>query len=272
MERPLIRYPGSKFLLYSKFLRYFIDSLPHDVYIEPFGGGGAVLLNKKPSSVEIYNDIDKRLVGLFRVLQDPEQSSLLIYKLKHTLYSEEELKKATLMDVQNANPIDLAWATYVKSWFGFGTNSIHRKTFQFKKTPASESGVKKKYNYALSFADMVDALPFFTERLRRVEIRHEDALELISAFAHLSGVLMYLDPPYLLETLSVSEYYSHKEAYSPEYHKKIAEVLNDSKAYVLISGYPNDLYNEIFEKRGWKRFDYDEAYTQKRGNVRSLFG
>jgi len=33
----------------------------HICYCEPFGGAGWVLFEKKPSEVEVYNDINKRV-------------------------------------------------------------------------------------------------------------------------------------------------------------------------------------------------------------------
>jgi DNA adenine methylase len=39
-------------------------------YCEPFAGSGAVLLNRAPSAVETYNDIDGDVVNFFRVLRD----------------------------------------------------------------------------------------------------------------------------------------------------------------------------------------------------------
>src|ERR1700728_2787027 len=38
-------------------------------YCEPFAGSGAVLLNRDPSPVETYNDIDGDVVNFFRVLR-----------------------------------------------------------------------------------------------------------------------------------------------------------------------------------------------------------
>src|SRR3954469_20339878 len=39
-------------------------------YCEPYSGSGAVLLNRGPSPVETYNDIDGDVVNFFRVLRD----------------------------------------------------------------------------------------------------------------------------------------------------------------------------------------------------------
>src|SRR2546428_5140052 len=39
-------------------------------YCEPFAGSAAILLNRQPSPVETYNDIDGEVVNFFRVLRD----------------------------------------------------------------------------------------------------------------------------------------------------------------------------------------------------------
>src|SRR5271155_2319124 len=39
-------------------------------YCEPFGGSAAVLLNRQPSPVETYNDLDNEVVNFFRVLRE----------------------------------------------------------------------------------------------------------------------------------------------------------------------------------------------------------
>lgn len=56
---------GSK----SKFVNKIVDSFPeHNTFVDVFGGSGVVLLNKPQSKIEVYNDIDSRLVNLFKVL------------------------------------------------------------------------------------------------------------------------------------------------------------------------------------------------------------
>jgi DNA adenine methylase len=61
-------------------------------YCEPFGGSAAVLLNREPSPVETYNDIDGDVVNFFRVLRDrPDE---LIRAIALTPFSREEFYKA----------------------------------------------------------------------------------------------------------------------------------------------------------------------------------
>lgn len=65
---------------------------PHHTYVEVFGGGAALLFNKEPSPVEVYNDIDGNLVNFFRVLRDPEKFQRFYQLLQLTPYSREEFR------------------------------------------------------------------------------------------------------------------------------------------------------------------------------------
>jgi len=62
-------------------------------YCEPFGGSAAVLLNRDPSPVETYNDIDGEVVNFFRVLRDNRDELLSAIGL--TPFSREEYFLAT---------------------------------------------------------------------------------------------------------------------------------------------------------------------------------
>jgi DNA adenine methylase len=42
-------------------------------YCEPFSGSAAVLLNRTPSPIETYNDLDGEVVNFFRVLRDEKE-------------------------------------------------------------------------------------------------------------------------------------------------------------------------------------------------------
>ena len=83
--RSIITYYGGKGYSWRRIVPYFP---PHHTYVEPFGGAANVLLNKPPSPVEVYNDIDSNLVTIFRVLRDhPDE---LRRALELTPYSREE--------------------------------------------------------------------------------------------------------------------------------------------------------------------------------------
>src|SRR2546423_6098742 len=57
-------------------------------YCEPFAGSAAVLLNRAPSPVETYNDLDGEVVNFFRVLRDDGDN--LTREIGLTPFSREE--------------------------------------------------------------------------------------------------------------------------------------------------------------------------------------
>jgi DNA adenine methylase len=61
-------------------------------YSEPFAGSGAVLLNRAPSPIETYNDLDGEVVNFFRVLRDEKEK--LVEAIGLTPFSREEFTLA----------------------------------------------------------------------------------------------------------------------------------------------------------------------------------
>ena len=60
-------YFGGKYKHAQKLIERFPE---HQCYVDVFGGAGNVLIQKKPSHIEIFNDIDSDIVNLFRQVRD----------------------------------------------------------------------------------------------------------------------------------------------------------------------------------------------------------
>lgn len=66
--RPVLRYHGGKW----KLANWIISMFPkHRVYVEPFGGGASVLMQKPRSYAEVYNDKWDVVVNVFQCLRAP---------------------------------------------------------------------------------------------------------------------------------------------------------------------------------------------------------
>lgn len=109
---PALRYFGGKWRL----AKWIISHFPaHNCYVEPYGGGGSVLLRKEPSPFEVYNDLDSGLVSFFRLLRERPED--LIRAIELTPYSREEFMRAY---EHSEDPLESARRLFVRSWQGYG--------------------------------------------------------------------------------------------------------------------------------------------------------
>lgn len=237
MNRPIVRYFGGKWRLAP----WIIRNLPeHKVYVEPFGGGGSVLLRKDRAYAEIYNDLDGEIVNVFRVARDHGEK--LNELLRLTPFSREEFNQAYL---DTDDEIERARRAIIRSFMGYGADSFHRKNgrsgFRSNSNRSHTTPAHDWKNYAECFPQLVD-------RLRGIVIENRDAKEVMAAH-DAPDTLHYVDPPYVHDSRAdVRHGYSHEM--SDTQHEELAEFLNTLQGQVVVSGYHSELYDRIFT--GWK--------------------
>lgn len=235
-KRPVVRYHGGKWRLAP----WIIEQMPeHRVYVEPFGGGGSVLIRKQRSYAEVYNDLDGEIVNLFRVLRD--QGQKLREALHLTPFSRSEF-------VESYEPtedvVEQARRTVVRSFMGFGSNSHHRATgFRANAHRANTTPAHDWMNYP-------EALPAIIERLRGVVIEQKNAVE-IMAYHDAPTTLHYVDPPYVTTTRDRGTDYNFEM--NDADHRNLSEALQSLKGMVILSGYDSPLYAELYA--GWQRIE-----------------
>lgn len=94
-----------------------------------------------------------------------------------------------------------------------------------------------------------DAVTRIIERLRGVVIENRPAIDLILAQDSVD-TLFYIDPPYVKNTRTDTADDYRFEMTDLE-HEELAKTLQYLDGMVIVSGYPSDLYNDIFS--GWLR-------------------
>lgn len=97
--KSVLKYPGSKWRIAD----WIVSNMPpHDIYVDPFFGSGAVFFSKPESRLEVLNDIDGNVVNFFKVCRDhPDDLARL---LALTPYAREEydfVKEPVAMELYN---------------------------------------------------------------------------------------------------------------------------------------------------------------------------
>ncbi|MDM8518995.1 DNA adenine methylase [Anaerolineales bacterium HSG6] len=224
-------------------LGWLLPLLPETTHFcEPFGGSGAVLINRKPSPVETYNDIDGELVNFFRVLRD--QKEALIEAIGLTPFSREELRIAVTPPENEISELERARRFFVRARqvrTGLAQTASEGRWAHCKLT--SRAGMAGAVSRWLG---SVEGLSEITQRLLRVQIENASAIETIQRYDS-PKTLFYCDPPYIHESRSDTNAY--KFEMSDDDHRELATLLNMVQGKVAISGYRSPLMDDLY--RGW---------------------
>ena len=244
--RSPIKIIGGKGVLRNKILPY----LPkRHTYVEPFGGGGSVLLAREPSDVEVLNDIDPRVTTLFQVIVDSKKCARLIEQLMLTPYSREERLHSKNHWQDADDDVTRARMFFVDCRLSLG-GMIDRTSWGFV-TNTSVRGMAQPIS---AYIGAIKMLPHVAERMKRVKIHNVDYKEIFAEYDGPDSVF-YLDPPYPKETRRDGWYNFEM---SSEEQKEMIEAAKQLQGAVVLSGYPNDLYKGL-EKHGWTRVSFDRS-------------
>jgi DNA adenine methylase len=215
-------------------------------YCEPYGGSAAVLLNRDPSPVETFNDIDGEVVNFFRVLRDKKKR--LVEAVGLTPFSREEFCIAVCAEGNGVSDVERARRFFVRARqarTGLAQTASLGRWANCKNTSrAGMSGVVSRW------LGSVEALPQIAERLLRVQIENRPALEVIHIYDD-KRMFFYCDPPYPHQSRGDAKAYQYEMSDSE--HRELADALHGIKGKAAISGYRCDLMDSLY--RGWRRHD-----------------
>jgi DNA adenine methylase len=234
--RPALRYHGGKWRIAPWILGFFPE---HRIYVEPFGGAASVLLRKPRAYAEVYNDLDGEIVRFFRVLRDRGEE--LKRYLDLTAFARAEIIEAYN---PTEDPLVRAARTVMKSFMGYGSDSIRRKSgFRADSQRSGTTPAHDWVNYPKKLPDLV-------ERLQGIVIEQRPAVDVIQK-NDTPETLFYVDPPYLHSVRSGISNQAYRHEMTDAEHKELATVLHEAQGKVVISGYPSDLYEELYSN--WHR-------------------
>lgn len=223
----------------------------HEVYLEPFAGGAAVLFRKPPAARETLNDLDGAVAAFWRVVRDRPQDLATAVEL--TPYSREEwgscrqdLDAAGVDDLERARrllvTIDQSFSRTGDSW---SPPSIFRER-RGRWQPGTWANVPEKIRTA-------------AERLRGICVENSDATRLIERF-DVTGAVIYCDPPYV-GTHRLQPRHGYRVDDPQELWPRLTDaLLAVENASVVLSGYPCE-YTEQLVDVGWSAHELPSRRT-----------
>jgi DNA adenine methylase len=241
-----ITYYGGKQKLISTILPLFPK---HNLYAEPFIGGGAIFWAKKNSPVEVINDTNRELINFYETCKNDFVD--LEKMIRISLHSRSLHSDAKVI---NENPhmftrIQRAWSIWVLASQGFA--SMLDGTWGYDKSKNTTS--KKISNKRASFTEELAI------RLQNVQIECTDALRIILSRDQEES-FFYCDPPYFNSDCG------HYDGYSKQDFEMLLQTLSKIKGKFLLSSYPSELLKEYKEAYGWFQHSVEQEVTVANNN------
>ena len=217
---------------------------PHRVYVEVFGGSGAVLFSKRPAALEVFNDLHEGITHFYRVLRDPDLFPRLQIRVALQPYARADFEawRGEGWRQGTDDPVEQAarWWFVARTAFS-GNGAAPNPSWSFNRTPTGDN-VRK-------WLEAIDHLPAWHARLRRVQIDRLDWREVLNRYDG-PDTVFYCDPPYVPETRVHQGSYQHELTLAD--HADLVAALLALRGQAILSGYVHPVYAPL-EAAGWRR-------------------
>ena len=215
-------YPGGK----TTIAPWVIDHFPnHTVYVEPFGGSASVLMQKDPSNVEVYNDVNSDCVEFFRAIKS--HSEELEEWVKNTPYSRELYDRWRDEFNEGSRPngtVEQAGRFWFLTTASFGAD-IHQGGGTFS---VDKSESKDAHYPPIKWKRKGENIKHIRDRFHRVQVEQLDYANLFEKYDS-EDTFFYCDPPYV----DVGEdYYTTGDGFD---HERFCEALERLDGKWLVS-------------------------------------
>ncbi|WP_421751101.1 DNA adenine methylase [Croceimicrobium sp.] len=236
MKTPVSYYGGKQ-----NMLRHILPLIPkHQVYLEPFFGGGAVFFAKEPSPSEVINDNNHMVVNFYQVAKTHFED--LKKKVEATLFSRASYSVAwSIYRVPHLfSALQQAWAFYVGTNMGFACQIGSWGYDKYGKR--TKSFLNKKLAFDSSVVD----------RLATTTVECSDACSVIQRF-DTEDTFIYVDPPYVGTALG------HYGGYTEADYERLLQTLSSIKGKFLLSSFPSELLSKYQKQHGWHTKTFNKS-------------
>ena len=228
LKKSVLVWIGGKFFL-LKYLNKLLNT-KHRIYVEVFGGAGHLLFYKEKSEIEVYNDIDKRLVNFFRIIKNEDDFK----KFKEIIQNYKFNKKSFIEAKENINKTN---------------DKVMKAVYFFVLNRLSYAGNCQSYSKCLkkrkSYKNIIKFyLDYAHNRLKDVIIENLDFKDCILKYDS-KDTLFFIDPPYL-KSEGLYDY-----ELTTERHLELLKLVKSCKAKVILCSDNNEVYKE--ELKSWNK-------------------
>lgn len=230
MKTPITYYGGKQMMA-----KHILPLIPaHNLYCEPFFGGGAIFFAKPKSEVEVINDLNLFVVNFYE--QCKTNFDKLDHLIKCTLHSRTSHKQAKVIydNPEMFSKLRRAWAFYVLCNQGFSGAISNSWGYGVAKNKSELRTKNKRESF----------LPAIKERLEIVQIERHDAVHVIKTRDR-DNSFFYCDPPYYNADMA------HYAGYTLADFENLLKTLEAIKGKFLLSSYPSDILAEYAKRNGW---------------------
>jgi DNA adenine methylase len=251
VKKPLFNYAGSKL----RSLKEILPLLPdRKGFMEPFGGSGVVMLNRKASELDVFNDRNSGITDFYRCIQDPALLEELIVRIRllpssRELFVEFKGSWSQLTGIERA----LRWYYVIMNSFAAQGRNWGRAT-----TPGSGLTISKVWSALPRFRDV-------HKRFRNVQLDNADFRTLMKDYND-PEMVCYLDPPYVSTAQSM---YAHKM--KTKDFEELKDCIRDFKGFVALSCYNQclDFWTADVEWDNYHEWDVTIGVDSTAGNERN---
>jgi DNA adenine methylase len=225
---------------------------PHLNYVEPFCGSAAVFFARDPADrrlwlpghdgvSEVLNDLDGRLTGFLRALQQTATRERLMQRIEFTGFNEREWQDAESR-LDDGDPVVAAHAFFCRVRL-----SLAGREDSF--APITRERLRRGMNEQVSALESaVSGLAAAAARLGRAVILNRPALQVIDQFDG-PDTCFYFDPTYPPGVRSAPDVCRCEMAEAD--HAEFLDRILRLEGKAVLSGYPCELYDRAL--KDWPR-------------------
>ena len=290
--RPFVKWAGGKNKLIPQMEQYYPKELKEnkiDVYIEPFVGGGAILMDilKKYNIKKAYAfDINKNLINCYNIIKDKVESLVLELKKLEEEYLklDDENRKEYYYDIRKKyNSINIEnenEALEKTTYFIFLNKTCFNGLYRENRRGQFNVPIGKYKNPTICDEENLIELSKLIKNVTFINGDYRESYKYIE-----ENTFIYFDPPYrpINKTSSFTSY--SKEDFNDENQKELGEYfrkINDNNSNVklmLSNSNPknNNEEDDFFEQiyNGFKIYEIKanrmiNSNKEKRGKISEL--